>query len=137
MKLHNNCVFITFYKAVNKYSAPQVVVRRILYEHVVYVLYSSLIHPPALVVCLTSHTVLRTHSDLCTVCPQHGVFCLTSHTVLRTHSDLCTCLSTARSDVVCLTSHTVLRTHSDLSTARSAPVPDLQVLLCYAGCSKV
>ena len=53
MKLHNNCVFITFYKAVNKYSAPQVVVRRILYEHVVYVL---LLDPPASSCCLSDVT---------------------------------------------------------------------------------
>ena len=49
---------MTLNEAVYSYSTPHVAVYYILYEHVVYVPYSSLIHPPALVVCLTSDAAL-------------------------------------------------------------------------------
>ena len=48
---------MTLDEAVYRYSTPHVAVHYILYEHVVYVPY-SLIHPPALVVCLTSDAAL-------------------------------------------------------------------------------
>ena len=40
MKLNNNFIFMTLNKAVYRYSSPHVVARHILYEHVVYVLYT-------------------------------------------------------------------------------------------------
>ena len=53
-------------RAVYRYSSPHFVARHILYEHVVYVPYSSLIHPPALVVCLTSDAALfSVHTQIC------------------------------------------------------------------------
>ena len=97
----------------------------------------------SVVVCLTSHTVLCTHSDLCpsvysTVCcclsdvthcsPYTRICVLSVHsTVCCSLSDVTHCslythrsvyrLSTSRSVVDCLTSHTVLGTHSDLPHA--------------------
>ena len=68
---------MTLNKAVYRYSTPHVVARHILYEHVVYVLYFSLIHPPALVVCLTSDAALfSVHAQNCVYVPfVHSTVC--------------------------------------------------------------
>ena len=43
----------------------------------------------SVVVCLTSHTVLCTHSDLYIVCPQHGLLFVWRHTLFSVHTHIC------------------------------------------------
>ena len=69
----------------------------------------------SVVVCLTSHTVLCTHSDLCTGCPQHGLLLFVwRHTLFSVHTQIC--VPSVHSTVCCCLSDV---THCSLYTLRS------------------